>query len=292
MKRSFFSLRAGPPPGVIPEPNFIGFQRLNSRVTDLRIKKSRHAAEAFSLHPDRNPSNPCEIRENFPYNLRTPRTRPTHFLSLTVTKPNITGAIANVQREMSLMIKPLAVAVVPDPKHMSLSLLSVDTTTHPDAESRAFEVLQDVAASMRTVFIRFRGLGVFRQGEVLFVKTSPDLDFGMLHEFTMVLRRAMSTAGAGIRLIGNPHDNYTPYLTIAKTRPDHAFLEIPMQSYVVFATMEFGEESFSKIVMHRRPEAGEKLEDCVVGVADFATNPVMGSRALLRDLIDRSEMRA
>ena len=68
---------------------------------------------------------------------------------------------------MGLLVKPLVSCMLTEHR-MCLSQFCL----HEDVEQRENELLErtrDLALLMRPLYVRFRGLGVLRQGEVLFV---------------------------------------------------------------------------------------------------------------------------
>jgi hypothetical protein len=72
----------------------------------------------------------------------------------------------------------------------------------------------DAQGRFAPLTIRFNGLGTFDDGRVVFARASADHDFQRLAAAVRSLRRALYDAGADIK--GNPDDEFTPYVTVAK----------------------------------------------------------------------------
>ena len=273
----------------------LALAKVYQRVVDRRIL-GKNVFNEISIHPEIPDSIPVETRENFPHYLRSSRTRPTHFVSLSIKKPSVLSGIASVQNEIVNTHKFLRHAMIPAPRlHVSLALLRLDTLEQKsEAVVTVMRVLEELGASMQPITLRFRGLGVFRRGEVLFVRLTPELHFKHLHNFQTALRRrlgGLSLTGSNgyaevlpstVQLVGNPYDNWTPHLTIAKMKqiriarmqkdtektvtPDidtlveehsatdkvnsireYNYHTIPYPSYSKFVANSFGEETFREV---------------------------------------------
>lgn len=211
------------------------------------------------------------------------RARPTHFLSLPLpARCTLRGRVKEMHDAMIFADQHVEPLLIPSAKlHVTLGVLTVGNDLAPNtavaaaksAEGQEVEAAQETAvvdvqpsaevlASIQDCVnqavhdvcraplqLRFRGLGTFGHGRVLFVRCISESHFTTLDALVRRIRRDVGL-GLGVDVKGNPHDSYVPHVTVAKIRPAQQAefgRQLPMSMWATHQHSDFGDVTFNKI---------------------------------------------
>ncbi|KAG5470461.1 hypothetical protein LSCM1_01705 [Leishmania martiniquensis] len=191
------------------------------------------------------------------------RIRPTHFLSLPLpARCTLRVRVKQMQDSMifaNQLVEPL---LIPSAKlHVTLGVMSLDGGAAAaegalsPSESNVLAAIQDCIsqafhdACKEPLQLRFRGLGTFGRGRVLFARCIAEAQFTTLDMLVRRIRRDVGL-GLGVDMKGNPHDSYVPHVTVAKIRPSQTEefgRQLPMSMWADHQHHDFGDVAFSRI---------------------------------------------
>ncbi|KPI88967.1 hypothetical protein ABL78_1933 [Leptomonas seymouri] len=201
------------------------------------------------------------------------RVRPTHFLSLPLpARCTLRVRVKEMHDAMIFSDQHVRPLLIPTAKlHVTLGVMSVDNGAGAAAESQEgskrvavtngrspadlLASIQDcVDQATRDICkeplqLRFRGLGVFGHGRVLFSRCISEAHFSTLDNLVRRIRRDVGL-GLGVDMKGNPHDSYVPHVTVAKIRPSQRTefgRQVPMSIWINHQHHDFGDATFNKI---------------------------------------------
>ncbi|XP_019348191.1 leukocyte receptor cluster member 9 isoform X2 [Alligator mississippiensis] len=165
------------------------------------------------------------------------RLRPSHFVAVRVTSPELCGAMGQVQETLSCCCPALAGFCMPlGSLHLTLCLLRLDT---PSEINAAIVALQELQAEHRRLLppapvLRFQGLAAF-SSRVLYAAPEPSPELGALAQ---ALEQAFRRKGVTvIRPQGHP----CFHVTIAKIPPQaEPSLSLPTELPGVLSHGELG----------------------------------------------------
>jgi 2'-5' RNA ligase len=150
------------------------------------------------------------------------RVPPTHFIALRVPpRSNLSRSIDAYRDELYAMEPQWAKWVIPSSKlHLTLGVVSLrtdDPAAQLEQMQRVSAIIDEASSCVKAMRLRFNGFGTFGNGRVLFAKPSADEECMQLRKLADAMRRELAAAGVDIK--GNPHDTFTPHVTIAKVTP-------------------------------------------------------------------------
>ncbi|CAJ1032363.1 AKAP7 2'5' RNA ligase-like domain/2'-5' RNA ligase superfamily, putative [Leishmania lindenbergi] len=191
------------------------------------------------------------------------RTRPTHFFSLPLpTRCLLRVRVKEMHDSMLFSNAHIEPLLIPAAKlHVTLGVMSIsgDTST---AEKAADPAAPDVLAAIQDCVdqachdtctgplqLRFRGLGTFGHGRVLFARCITEAHFTTLDTLVRRIRRDVGL-GLGVDMKGNPNDSYVPHVTVAKLRPSQIGefgRQLPMSMWAAHQHHDFGDVTFNRV---------------------------------------------
>ncbi|KAH8603418.1 AKAP7 2'5' RNA ligase like domain [Trypanosoma vivax] len=183
------------------------------------------------------------------------REAPTHFLALRLPLKNaLSTRVKEMHESILFSHSQYAPLLVPLARlHITLGVMTVP-------EQRQDQTLEDIQRCVSDVFsrvhplrLRFRGLGTFAHGRVLFVRALPEADFPALDSIVCETRRRVGCE-LGVDVKGNPHDSYVPHVTVAKIRSSQRpqfGSSIPISVWVNYQHHDFGDVTFRQLDLCR-----------------------------------------
>jgi 2'-5' RNA ligase len=204
------------------------------------------------------------------------RVRPTHFLSLPLpARCTLRGRVKEMHDAMIFADQHVEPLLIPLAKlHVTLGVMTVGNgaaaaAANEDGEHASHEIAAAEAkpasgllASIQECInqavhdvckeplqLRFRGLGTFSHGRVLFVRCISESHFTTLDNLVRRIRKDVGL-GLGVDVKGNPHDSYVPHVTVAKIRPSQRGefgRQIPTAMWVTHQHHDFGDVTFNTI---------------------------------------------
>ncbi|XP_063415537.1 uncharacterized protein LOC134697288 [Mytilus trossulus] len=201
------------------------FQKTVSAVEDLIRKRELQQKERFR----QKQNQPKEVNENLEQKDtrqvdRSRRKKPTHFISLQITNPEIITKIAEVQREMKKRHEILELAHVRlSCAHITLRVACLETE---DDLTRMKKTLDDCVEQFKKenmdIFnLTFRGIGNFNN-RVVFAKLQRDKNYFRLQRLGEMFEDCCKANGASFKKEGR----FNPHLTIAKITQLEDWLEL------------------------------------------------------------------
>lgn len=192
------------------------------------------------------------------------RTRPTHFVSLRLPERNsLAGRVKEMRDAIVFSHQSMESIFVPLPRlHVTLGVL-VLPEEQCDAMAKAVaDCVEDAcrAECKQPLRLRFRGLGTFGQGRVLFAQCMAEEHFTVLDRLVRRIRKDIGQ-GLDVDIKGNPHDSYVPHVTVAKirARQSNEFgSRIPMEVWAPYQHDDFGDVAFSQVDLCSMQGDGEK----------------------------------
>ncbi|CCW62732.1 unnamed protein product [Phytomonas sp. EM1] len=228
---------------------------INHRIVDRRIEPSaveeanvqsryrRELRTSFMTGETRQTETPGWSR----------RIPPTHFISLRLPPRNaLTGRVEAMRGSILFTHSHMEPLFIPIPRlHVTLCVMSIDPKHKDDLLRVVGEILHEACLSVprNPLRLRFRGLGTFGQGRVLFARCITEGDFTSLDALVQRIRRELGV-GLRIDIKGNPFDTYVPHLTIAKIRPSHIpefGNKIPITVWSKYQHHDFGDVTFNTV---------------------------------------------
>ncbi|RNF11591.1 A kinase (PRKA) anchor protein 7 [Trypanosoma conorhini] len=227
---------------------------INHRIVDRRVASGVTVEEADVQSRYRRELRTSfttgETRQTIPP-LWSARERPTHFLSLRLPARNALRTRVNEMHNQILFSHHQhAPLLVPLAKlHITLGVMTISESEERERLASIYECVSEVFSVIRPLQLRFRGLGTFGFGRVLFVRVVPEADFGLLDAAVFKVRRRV---GGELKLDmkGNPHDSYVPHVTIAKIRSNQRAQfgdRIPLSLWAGYQHHDFGDVTFSQV---------------------------------------------
>ncbi|CCW70564.1 unnamed protein product [Phytomonas sp. Hart1] len=228
---------------------------INHRIVDMRIDASvveeadvqsryrRELRTSFTTGETRQTATPEWSR----------RIPPTHFIALRLPPQNvITGRVEAMMNAILFTHSHMESLFIPIPRlHVTLGVMSIAEEHQEDILKATSELLQEACRSVagKPLRLRFRGLGTFSQGRVLFVRCITEGNFTTLDT---LVRRIRKDLGVGLRIDmkGNPFDTYVPHLTVAKIKPGHVQEfgnKIPITVWSNYQHHDFGDVTFDSL---------------------------------------------
>lgn len=192
------------------------------------------------------------------------RVRPTHFLSLPLpVRCMLRGRVKEMHEAMVFADQHVEALLIPSAKlHVTLGVMTIGGGTDAAAEGQQGEKESEVLAAVRDCVdqathdlckeplqLRFRGLGTFGHGRVLFARCLSESHFTTLDSLVRRIRKDVGM-GLGVDMKGNPHDSYVPHVTVAKIRPSQQAefgRQIPMTMWAAYQHHDFGDVTFNKV---------------------------------------------
>lgn len=260
LRRGTSLLRARSERGLyFPIPHRIVDRRLEPGVVaaeaDVQSRYRRELRSAFMTGETRQSMTPAW----------SSRVAPSHFLSLPLpSRCPLRTRVAEVQQSMIFadqQVEPLFVAVAK--LHLTLGVMTL-----PEEEDQRIALLKAIEECVsaachevvqRPLQLRFRGLGTFGHGRVLFVRCLSEGDYSTLDALVRRVRRDVGD-GLGVDIKGNPHDSYVPHVTVAKIRPSQRATygdRLPMAMWASFQHHDFGDVTFDRIDVCQMRGAGD-----------------------------------
>ncbi|KAG5496124.1 hypothetical protein JKF63_02425 [Porcisia hertigi] len=191
------------------------------------------------------------------------RFRPTHFLSLPLpARCTLRTRVKEMHDGMMFVNQHVQPLLIPSAKlHVTLGVMTVSSEASI-AEGSATPAAPSLLAAIQDCVdqafhdlckeplqLRFRGLGTFGRGRVLFVGCVTEAHFTTLDKLVRCIRKDVGL-GLGVDMKGNPHDSYVPHVTVAKIRPSQTGEfghHLPMSMWVDYQHHDFGDVTFNKI---------------------------------------------
>ncbi|KPA84568.1 hypothetical protein ABB37_01102 [Leptomonas pyrrhocoris] len=202
------------------------------------------------------------------------RVRPTHFLSLPLpARCTLRVRVKEMHDAMIFADQHVESLLIPVARlHVTLGVMTVGNGVDAAAESQEDATEAAVASSVKSsadllasihdcvgqaaheickepLQLRFRGLGTFSHGRVLFARCITEAHFSTLDHLVRRIRKDVGL-GLGVDMKGNPHDSYVPHVTVAKIRPSQQAEfghQIPMTMWASHQHDEFGDVTFDKV---------------------------------------------
>ncbi|KAG5494603.1 hypothetical protein JIQ42_02216 [Leishmania sp. Namibia] len=191
------------------------------------------------------------------------RARPTHFLSLPLpARCTLRVRVKQMQDSMIFENQRIEPLLIPAAKlHVTLGVMTLDdrtATAEGAAPPTGPNVLASIQESIDQAFhdackeslqLRFRGLGTFGHGRVLFARCIAEAQFTTLDTLVRRIRRDVGL-GLGVDMKGNPHDSYVPHVTVAKIRQSQTGefgRQLPVSMWADHQHHDFGDVAFSRI---------------------------------------------
>ncbi|EPY28609.1 A-kinase anchor protein 7 [Strigomonas culicis] len=168
-------------------------------------------------------------------------------------------------------VEPLLIPV--QRLHITLGVFSLPET---QLEERLAQIAACVQAATREACrtplqLRFRGLGTFGHGRVLFVKCASEGHYTTLDHFVRLVRQRVGL-GLGVDMKGNPHDSYVPHVTVAKVRPSQKNIlgpRLPLSVWADFQHHDFGDVTFNEVQVCSMKGKGENGYYKVISTASI-----------------------
>ncbi|CAC5410925.1 AKAP7 [Mytilus coruscus] len=193
------------------------FQKTVSAVEDLIRKRELQQKENFrqisiqaKLKEDNEKLEQNETRQVD----RSRWKKPTHFISLQITNPEIITKIAEVQKDMKKKNELLELSQVRlSCAHITLRVARLETEDDLTRMKKSLDecVEQFNKENMDLFRLTFRGIGNFRNG-VVFAKIQRDKNYFRLQRLGEIFEDCCKANGASFKKEGR----FNPHLTIAK----------------------------------------------------------------------------
>lgn len=234
-----------------PKQNF----PVRQRIIDCRFDAQTALADAQISTSDRHSKSYIHTGATrqaapSPY---AQRKRPTHFLSLRLPQRNALSRAAKAFHEdVRFANTTYAPLLVPLEKlHVTLGVMTLpEEATECKVQTGSIcEALKGMTDNTSKVELRFRGMGTFDHGRVLFSRVQPEAGFMKLERFVQESRRCLGN-DLKIDMKGNPHDSYVPHVTLAKIRPhqqERFGRSIPMTVWASYQFADLGDVVFDTI---------------------------------------------
>nr|CCC95911.1 unnamed protein product [Trypanosoma congolense IL3000] len=179
------------------------------------------------------------------------RVRPTHFVAFRLPVKNTLARRVKEMHEQMVFSHPhCAPLLVPLAKlHMTLGVMTIAEAEREEVVKRVGLMVSEVFAGVPLMRLRFRGLGTFGHGRVLFIRVMPEGDFSRLERIACEMRRQIG-GRLGVDIKGNPYDSYVPHVTVAKIRTNQGEKfgnKIPQTLWADYQHNEFGDVTFSTV---------------------------------------------
>ncbi|KEG14747.1 A kinase (PRKA) anchor protein 7 [Trypanosoma grayi] len=245
LRRSFNALQKGERGLYFPINHRIVDRRIASGVTieetDVQSRYRRELRTSFTTGETRQTVPPAW----------SARERPTHFLSLRLPVRNaISTRVKEMHEQILFSHQQHAPLLVPLTKlHITLGVMTIPESEWAKVLPSIHECVSQVFSPIHPMKLRFRGLGTFGFGRVLFVRVIPEADFFVLDSAICQIRQKVGN-GLGVDMKGNPHDSYVPHLTVAKIRRNQQAqfgTRIPLSIWADYQHHDFGDVTFSII---------------------------------------------
>ncbi|XP_071150775.1 A-kinase anchor protein 7-like [Mytilus edulis] len=201
------------------------FHKTVSAVEDLIKMRELQQKERFRQIP----KQPKEVNEKLEQKDkrqvdRSRRKKPTHFISLQITNPEIITKIAEVQREMKKRNEILELAHVRlSCAHITLRVACLETEDDLNRMKKTLDdcVEQFKKENMDIFNLTFRGIGNFNN-RVVFAKLQRDKNYFRLQRLGEMFEDCCKANGASFKKEGR----FNPHLTIAKITQLKDWLEL------------------------------------------------------------------
>ncbi|KAK7199667.1 AKAP7 2'5' RNA ligase-like domain containing protein [Novymonas esmeraldas] len=191
------------------------------------------------------------------------QTRPTHFLSLPLpTRCTLRVRVKEMQDAMVFANEDVERLLIPVARlHVTLGVMTLGGAASEAGGACAApapEVLTAIQSCVDQAChdeckgplqLRFRGLGTFAHGRVLFARCIAEAHFTTLDRLVRRIRADVGL-GLGVDMKGNPHDSYVPHVTVAKIRPSLSRefgRQLPMSMWAAHQHHDFGDVTFNKV---------------------------------------------
>ncbi|ORC88434.1 A kinase (PRKA) anchor protein 7 [Trypanosoma theileri] len=245
LRRTFAVLQKGERGLYFPINHRIVDRRIAPGVTteeaDVQSRYRRELRTSFTTGETRQTTPPAWSAE----------VRPTHFLSLRLPVKNVLGGrVKEMHDHILFSHQQYAPLLVPLAKlHITLGVMTIPEIEQKEMLPLIHDALAEVFSSVHPLQLRFRGLGTFGFGRVLFIRVLPEADFSTLDYAVCQIRQRV---GGKLRvdIKGNPHDSYVPHITVAKIRPSQKAQfgsKIPHSLWAEFQHHNFGDVTFSVV---------------------------------------------
>ncbi|GET91396.1 hypothetical protein, conserved [Leishmania tarentolae] len=239
---------------------------INHRIVDQRNSLASGAEEADIQSRYRRQLRSSfvtrEMRQTEPP-AWSQRVRPTHFLSLPLpARCTLQARMKEMHESMIFANQSIEQLLIPASKlHVTLGVMTIggeksteeatSACAAPDVLAAIHDCIDQAChdACKEPLQLRFRGLGTFRHGRVLFAVCVTEAHFTRLDALVRRIRRDVGL-GLGVDMKGNPHDSYVPHVTIAKIRPSQIGQfgrQIPMSMWVDHQHNDFGDVTFNRV---------------------------------------------
>lgn len=227
-----------------------------TQEADIQSRHRRHLRSSFVTGETRQTELPAWSQ----------RVRPTHFLSLPLpARCTLRVRVKEMHDAMVFANQHVEPLLIPAAKlHVTLGVMSVATANSSEESGTAAvpvaaaKVLADIQACVDQAChdeckgplqLRFRGLGTFGHGRVLFARCITEGHFCTLDRLVRRIRKDVGL-GLGVDMKGNPHDSYVPHVTVAKIRPAQAAefgRQLPASMWANHQHHDFGDVTFNKL---------------------------------------------
>ncbi|EKG04698.1 hypothetical protein TCSYLVIO_004233 [Trypanosoma cruzi] len=245
LRRTFIVVQKGERGLYFPINHRIVDRRIASGVTveeaDVQSRYRRELRTSFATGETRQTITPAW----------SARERPTHFLSLRLPVRNVLRTRVNEMHNQILFShQQHAPLLVPLEKlHITLGVMAISEREETERLASIYGCVSEVFSEIHPLQLRFRGLGTFGFGRVLFIRVVPEADFGILETAVSKIRRRVG-GELKVDIKGNPHDSYVPHVTIAKIRSKQRTQfgsKIPVSMWVEYQHHDFGDVTFSQV---------------------------------------------
>lgn len=195
------------------------------------------------------------------------RVRPTHFLSLPLpARCTLRVRVKAMHDAMVFADQRVEPLLVPAAKlHVTLGVMTLSGEVVEHADGAGAARTEPPAALLASIHdcvsqathdlckeplqLRFRGLGTFSQGRVLFTRCVSEAHFTALDHLVRRIRKDVGL-GLGVDMKGNPHDSYVPHVTVAKVRPSQQAefgRKVPLSMWAEHQHSDFGDVTFNQV---------------------------------------------
>ncbi|CAG9580049.1 conserved hypothetical protein [Leishmania major strain Friedlin] len=235
---------------IVDQRNTLGS---GAEEADIQSRYRRQLRSSFVTRETRQTEPPAWSRS----------TRPTHFLSLPLpARCTLRVRVKEMHESMIFANQSIEPLLIPAAKlHVTLGVMTIGGEM-VTAEAVSAAAAPDVLAAIQDCVgqachdtckeplqLRFRGLGTFAHGRVLFAGCITEAHFTTLDTLVRRIRRDVGL-GLGVDMKGNPHDSYVPHVTVAKIRPSQIGQfgrQLPISMWADHQHHDFGDVTFNRV---------------------------------------------
>ena len=259
------------PTFVLDDPNrkTYAFDLMSSRTFDTTIADGANIFANIQAEKPDNVSSQKDFRQTQAPHW-SQRQRPTHFIAFRVPKTSsLLSNVASYHRDVADTVSTASLTPLLTPLSRLHLTAAVFTLKDPEREvPMVRDVMDAVLKKQGPMSLEFRGLSTFSNGRVVFINPTTEKEFQQLILRIRQIRWGLYNLGIDIK--GNPYDDFTPHVTLAKMTPrlrnefiarDGVRLDtVPLRLWNPVRNDDFGSSMFSNIVlcqMKGQNEAGD-----------------------------------